>query len=140
MQKLLVSTALFFSCFANATGGTVMDQQSKIVFSFKNVSHETAQGELNQCQGIAMGTHSQVASTSGSGVRGAAKGAAAGAAAGAISGGSGSDGAKIGAAVGLIGGRLAKRGEAAQSVQANEDMYATVLRNCMIDKHYVPYN
>lgn len=140
MKKWLLSTFIVCSAAANAGGGTVTDQHSKIVFSFKNVSYETAQSQLNECQGIAMGTHSQVDSMAGSGARGAVKGAAAGAAVGAISGGSGSDGAKVGAAVGLLGGRLAKRGEVAHSQQTNSDRYATVLRNCMIDRHYVPYN
>ncbi len=60
-------------CSASAMGGgSIVDEQSKLAFTYDNVTHEVAQQELAQCQSIANQTLSEVHdTTSGSGVRGA---------------------------------------------------------------------
>lgn len=123
-----------------ASGGNVTDPQTNLIFNFDNVTQTEATSDLHQCQGLATSTQKKVKDSKGSGVSGAARGATAGAAIGAISGESGSDAAKIGAAVGLLNGRLKGNTSQANQEQSNINAYKTVLRNCMIEKHYVSLN
>lgn len=127
--------------FAFANGGHLVDQRSKLAFDYDTVTPEIAQQELLECQDLATSTTSSVNDTTkGSGARGAAKGAAKGATIMAIAGESGSDGAKVGAAVGVVKGRRDSKKSAQQASAHNEQQYATVLRNCMLDKKYVALN
>ena len=135
--KLLGLSLVMGSLSAIASGGYVTDPTTHISFNYDNVTLEVAQQELATCQGVAESTLTAPTETKkGSGVKGAAKGAAAGA----ISGGSGSDAAKTGAAIGVVSGRVSGRRAGAQAEEDNKAMYATVLRNCMIDKKYNPLN
>lgn len=135
--KLLGLSLVMGSLSAIASGGYVTDPTTHISFNYDNVTLEVAQQELATCQGVAESTLTAPTETKkGSGVKGAAKGAAAGA----ISGGSGSDAAKTGAAIGVVSGRVSGRRAGAQAEEDNKAMYATVLRNCMIDKKYTPLN
>lgn len=139
--KLLGLSLVMTSLSALANGGYVTDPTTHISFNYDNVTLEVAQQELATCQGVAESTLKAPTDTKkGSGVKGATKGAAAGAAVGAISGGSGSDAAKTGAAIGVASGRVSGRRAGAQAEEDNKAMYATVLRNCMIDKKYNALN
>lgn len=140
MNKILLAATLLSVSNLAFAGGTVQDPTTKLIFDFDNVSQEQAATDLNYCQGLAGSTEEQVTSAKGSGARGAARGALAGAAVGAISGGSGSDGAKTGAAIGVVGGRMRGNSAEAQGTANNLESYTTVLRNCMVEKHYVALN
>ncbi|MGF1751742.1 hypothetical protein [Vibrio cionasavignyae] len=138
---LLVTTVMVWSTASYSNGGALVDPHSNLAFDYDNVSHEVAQAELNECVSIATQASSQPETqTRGSGARGAAKGAAAGAIVGSVSGNSGSDAAKTGAAIGVVGGRLSARQESKANQEEAEASYKTVLRNCMIEKHYVALN
>ncbi|WP_059020851.1 hypothetical protein [Vibrio coralliirubri] len=135
--KLLGLSLVMTSLSALSSGGYITDPATHISFNYDNVTLEVAQEELATCQGVAESTLTAPTETKkGSGVKGAAKGAAAGA----ISGGSGSDAAKTGAAIGVVSGRVSGRRAGAQAEEDNKAMYATVLRNCMIDKKYNALN
>lgn len=138
-NKILIMT-LFLSTTAFAGGGTINDSKSGIIFNYVNVTSEVATQELQYCREVAMSTQKTVQSPQGSGLRGAARGAAAGATIGAVSGGSGSDGAKTGAAIGVVGGRLSGRKAEQNQHAENDNQYETILRNCMTQKQYVPFN
>ncbi|WP_261836435.1 hypothetical protein [Vibrio ishigakensis] len=139
--KHLSPLLLSFPIVCIAGGGHLVDERSKIAFDYDTVSSEVAQNELVECQQLATSTQSNVQDTTkGSGARGAAKGAAKGATVMAIAGESGSDGAKVGAAVGVVKGRRDSKKATQQAMANNEQQYATVLRNCMVDKKYVALN
>ncbi|MCJ2378188.1 glycine zipper family protein [Vibrio sp. ZSDZ34] len=145
MKKIILAGVLVtLSCSALAQeqerGGDIIDQRSKLIFNYDNVTKEVAKEELSYCQNLANQTQEEVVEAKGSGVRGLLKGAAAGAAVGAISGGSGSDAAKVGAAGGLLVGRVAGKGNQSAQQQKNLENYKVVLRNCMIERKYVALN
>ncbi|MCW8345423.1 glycine zipper family protein [Vibrio sp. ZSDZ65] len=143
MNKLIVSAAIIIVspfAIAQTTGGDIVDPNSKLIFTYNNVTEDVARQELAHCQTLANHTQEEVTSNQGSAVRGLLKGAAAGAAVGAISGGSGSDTAKVGAAGGLVVGRM--HGNANQAAQQSNNLnnYKTVMRNCMVERQYVALN
>ncbi|MGR5287921.1 hypothetical protein ACP3V5_21570 [Vibrio maritimus] len=139
MKKVILGGMLVsLSCSAVAQepqrGGDIIDQRSKLIFNYDNVTRDVAEQELFYCQNLANQTQEEVADSKGSGARGLLKGAAAGAAVGAISGGSGTDAAKVGAAGGLLVGRLSGKGNENAQQQKNLENYKVVLallRNSM---------
>ena len=140
-MRYLARIVLISLSFESIAGGAIVDDRSKLAFTYDNVTAEVAQQQLAQCQSIATQTTSEVAdTTSGSALRGAAKGAAAGATVGAVSGNSGSNGAKIGASVGLLTGRVSGKRAQQHAIQQNEEQYKLVMRNCMLDQKYVALN
>ncbi|MGR5175815.1 glycine zipper family protein [Vibrio mediterranei] len=145
MKKIILAGVLVtLSCSALAQeqqrGGDIIDQRSKLIFNYDNVTRDVAEQELSYCQNLANQTQEEAVESKGSGARGLLKGAAAGAAVGAISGGSGTDAAKVGAAGGLVVGRMAGKGNESAQQQKNLENYKVVLRNCMIERKYVALN
>ncbi|MCL9775643.1 hypothetical protein [Vibrio methylphosphonaticus] len=140
-QSLFVTAMMLWSTASYSNGGALVDPHSNLAFDYDNVTQDVAQAELNECVSIASQVSTQPETqTRGSGARGAAKGAAAGAVVGSVSGNSGTDAAKTGAAIGVVGGRLSARQESKANQEAADTSYKTVLRNCMLDKHYVALN
>ncbi|EDL55524.1 hypothetical protein VSAK1_23329 [Vibrio mediterranei AK1] len=145
MKKLIAAGMIMSASFLSMAqepvkGGDIIDQKSKLIFNYDNVTKDVAEQELAHCQNLANQTQEEVTSSRGSGARGLLKGAAAGAATGAIAGGSGSDAAKIGAAGGLLVSRVAGKGNENAQQQKNLENYKTVLRNCMIERKYEALN